>query len=76
MSKLTWRDKFLTVQSSFELEYEEAAQLPFAPFHCGAPGKGRYCNRPAGHDGDHMVVDYRWGPNQGQRWAQEVLPDG
>jgi hypothetical protein len=72
----TWRDKFITEQSSLELEYEEAAQLPMNPCACGAPsprGYGHRCGRPRGHEGDHMVVHYKSGPQRGLLWRQEEL---
>jgi hypothetical protein len=72
----TWRDKFLIDQPSFELQYEEAVQMPFARNQCGAPAPhsyGRYCNRPASHQGDHMVTHYKYGTVPGLRWPPEEL---
>ena len=73
----SWRDKFAVTQASLEPDCEEAARVSRAPNLCGAPAprSSRYCNRPARHPGDHMVLHYRRGSVPGFRWPQEPWTD-
>jgi hypothetical protein len=70
----TWRDRYTAEQTSLDIDGDAPVTSPRAPVRCAAPNpraKGQRCGRPAGHDGDHMVVRQYHGPDRSSGWSDD-----